>query len=219
MFKKEIIGKNSVFILYVFVVSLLAAVLHVIYGETAGKDNLPRYIYFGLPLFIGLMTIISWRWVKLDFRVTSQNSYENNTMVLNVVALSVVTCFISVLGLHPFTDSVIIVGTIFYVTNKLVNIQTAHSSVVKLPQVVREGILKSNYFFWKLYEHDGLREFVVVPNQCAELKIYSNMLEEKLILQSKQIKHRYLKAYEKEFEKTLFDFNKEDLTILAMAEI
>jgi hypothetical protein len=45
------------------------------------------------------------------------------------------------------------------------------------------------------------------------------MLEEKLILDTKQIKHRYLTTYEKEFKKPLFDFNKEELVILDMAEI
>lgn len=219
MLKKEIIGKNSVLILYVFMISLIAATLHLVWGEPTGKDNLPKWLYFILPTVIGFLTMISWRWVKLDFRVTSQNPNTKNTIVLNIITLSVITCFISVLGLYPFIDCLIVVGVVFAVTNKLVDIQTSHSSVVKLPQTVREGILKSKYFFWKLYEHDGLREFVVEPNQCSELKIYSNMLEEILMLPNKKIKHRYLETFEKEFDKTLFDFNKNDLTVVNMAEI
>lgn len=219
MLKKEIIGKNSVLILYAFTISVISAILHLVWGESVGKDDLPKWLYFILPIVIGLLTIISWKWVKLDFRVTYQNPDEKNTMVLNIITLSVITCFISVLGLHPFTDCVIIISIVFAVTNKLVDIQTSRSSVVKLPQKIREGILNSKYIFWKLYEHDGLREFVVEPNQCSELKIYSNMLEEILMLPNKKIKHRHLEMFEKEFDKTLFDFNKNDLILVNMAEI
>ena len=219
MLKKEILGKNSVCILYAFTLSMIVAVLHLIWGQSADEDELPNWFYLGFPFFIGLMTSISWKWVKLDFRITSQNTNEKSSIMSNIISLPVITGFISILGLHPFIDCIIMVGITFHVTNKLVQIQTAHSSVVKLPQTIREGILKSNYFFWKLYEHDGLREFIVVPNECVELKIYSNMLEEKLILENKQIKHRYLRTYEKEFKKPLFDFNKEELVILDMAEI
>lgn len=219
MLKKEILGKNSVCILYTFTLSMIVAVLHLIWGQSAGEDELPNWFYLGFPFIIGLMTSISWKWVKLDFRVTAQNPNEKSSIMSNIVSLPVITGFISILGLHPFIDCIIMVGITFHVTNKLVQIQTAHSSVVKLPQTIREGILRSNYFFWKLYEHDGLREFIVVPNECVELKIYSNMLEEKLILDTKQIKHRCLTTYEKEFKKPLFDFNKEELVILDMAEI
>lgn len=206
-------------ILYAFTLSMIVAVLHLIWGQSADEDELPNWFYLGFPFFIGLMTSISWKWVKLDFRITSQNTNEKSSIMSNIISLPVITGFISILGLHPFIDCIIMVGITFHVTNKLVQIQTAHSSVVKLPQTIREGILRSNYFFWKLYEHDGLREFIVVPNECVELKIYSNMLEEKLILENKQIKHRYLTTYEKEFKKPLFDFNKEELVILDMAEI
>lgn len=219
MFKKEILGKNSVCILYAFTLSIIVAVSQLIGGKPAGDDELSKWFYLGFPFMIGLMTSISWKWVKLDFRVTSQNPNEKSSIMSNIIALPVITGFISILGLHPFIDCIVIVGITFHVTNKLVQIQTAHSSVVKLPQTIREGILRSHYFFWKLYEQDGLREFIVVPNECVELKIYSNMLEEKLILQTKKIKHRYLTIYEKEFKKPLFDFNKEELVILDMAEI
>lgn len=219
MLKKEILGKNSVCILYAFTLSMIVAILHLIWGQSADEDALPNWFYLGFPFFIGLMTSISWKWVKLDFRVTSQNPNEKSSIMSNIISLPVITGFISILGLHPFIDYIIMVGITFHVTNKLVQIQTAHSSVVKLPQTIREGILKSNYFFWKLYEHDGLREFIVVPNECVELKIYSNMLEEKLILENKKIKHRYLTTFEKEFKKPLFDFNKEELVILDMSEI
>jgi hypothetical protein len=219
MLKKEILGKNSVCILYAFTLSMIVAVLHLIWGQSADEDELPNWFYLGFPFFIGLMTSISWKWVKLDFRITSQNPNEKSSIMSNIISLPVITGFISILGLHPFIDCIIMVGITFYVTNKLVQIQTAHSSVVRLPQTIREGILRSNYFFWKLYELDGLREFILIPNECVELKIYSNMLEEKLILDTKQIKHRYLTTYEKEFKKPLFDFNKEELVILYMAEI
>jgi len=91
MLKKEILGKNSVCILYAFTLSMIVAVLHLIWGQSADEDELPNWFYLGFPFFIGLMTSISWKWVKLDFRVTSQNPNEKSSIMSNIISLPVIT--------------------------------------------------------------------------------------------------------------------------------
>lgn len=219
MLKKEIIGKNSVFILYAFVISLVTAILHISFGEQPEKDQFSSWYYLMLPVTIGLTGLISWNWIKLDFRITTQNHNDNKFITFNIMSLLVFTAMMGCLGLHPFIDSMILVGVIFHSLNKLIHIQTASSSVAQLPQSVRDGVIKSKYFFWKLYEHDGIREFIITPEKCSALKILSNVLEDKLILHTKNIAHRKLSQYEKEFGKTLFDFNENELKLVDMSEI
>ena len=219
MLKKEIIGKNSVFILYAFVISLVVAILHIAFGEKPEKDQLTSWFYLILPVTIGLTGLISWKWIKLDFRITQKNNDNNKFITFNIMSLLVFTALMGCLGLHPFIDCVIVVGVIIHSLNKLIYIQTASSSVVRLPQSVREGVIKSKYFFWGLYEHDGIREFIVSPENCSALNILSNVLEDKLILNTKKIAHRKLSQYEKDFGKTLFDFNENELTLVDISEI
>lgn len=220
MFKKEIIGKDSVFILYAFVVSLIMAGLHMAFGEPPEKEQLPIWFYFILPVLIGFTTLISWKWIKLDFRITTQNHKDNRFITFNIMSLLVFTALMGCLGLNPFIDCLILVGSGFHAINKLIHIQTASSSVAQLPQSVREGVIKSKYFFWKLYDtSDDLREFIITPEKCEDLKILSNSLENKLMLTSQNVAQRKLVDYEKEFERTLFDFNKTDLMLVDMAEI
>jgi hypothetical protein len=219
MLKKEIIGKNSVFVLYVFAVSMVTAILHITFGEQPEKDQFARWLYLVLPVTLGLTGLISWKWIKLDFRITTHNHNDSKFITFNIMSLLVFTALMGCLGLHPFIDCVIVVGVIIHSLNKLIYIQTASSSVVQLPQSVREGVIKSKYFFWRLYEHDGIREFIVSPEKCSALKILSNVLEDKLVLNTKKIAHRKLNQYEKDFGKTLFDFNVNELTLVDISEI
>jgi hypothetical protein len=45
------------------------------------------------------------------------------------------------------------------------------------------------------------------------------VLEDKLVLNTKKIAHRKLNQYEKDFGKTLFDFNVNELTLVDISEI
>lgn len=89
----------------------------------------------------------------------------------------------------------------------------------RLPQSVREGISKSHYFFWNIYGNYQERDFIVTPQECSQLKIFTNVLEDRLMLESKNITRRYLQDFEKEFDKSIFDFNPNELRIVEMAEI
>lgn len=180
------------------------------------------YYYFLIPLMIGLFMIVSWRWLILDFRITqkeinNKNTYNPNTHIITMVGI---TFLMPILSFEPILDSIIIVGLIFYIVNKLIFVQTVSSAIVKLPKTTRDGIFKSKYFFWTLYEQDGgLREYIVLPDDCHSLILYTNLLETKLLLKDKEIADNHLLTYEKEFKKSLFDFDTNELLIVDMAEI
>lgn len=219
IFKKEMIGKASVFILYAFIISLMAAILHFFFAEDSKDKNLQNWFYAIIPFIIGSTTIISWQWVKLDFRIINKEDMDTNFFNLNIASMLLFTGLISCLGIYQFLDCLIFLGIVFQATNKLVYIQTSSFAVSRLPQSVRDGISKSHYFFWNIYGNYQERDFIVTPQECAELKIFTNVLEDRLILESKNITHRYLKEFEKEFKKSIFDFNQSEIKIVEMAEI
>jgi len=211
---KDIVGKHSVLISYTFIVSLITACIHM------AKSN--DYYYFVTPCMIGIFMIISWKWMILDFRITqkeinNQNTYNPN---IHIITMIVITLLMPVLSFEPVIDSIIIVGIIFYIVNKVIFFQTINSAIVKLPRTTRDGIFKSKYFFWTLYEQDGgLREYIVLPDDCHDLILYTNLLETKLLLKDKEITDNHLLTYEKEFNKSIFDFNSDELVLVDMAEI
>lgn len=180
------------------------------------------YYYFLTPLMIGIFMLVSWKWMILDFRIT-QKEINNKTTYnpnIHIITMVVITFLMPILSFEPILDSIIIVGIIFYIVNKLIFVQTISSAIVKLPKSTRDGIFKSKYFFWTLYEQDGgLREYIVLPDDCRNLILYTNLLETKLLLKDKEITDNHLLTYEKEFKKSIFNFDSNEVLIVDMAEI
>lgn len=54
MLKKEILGKISVCILYAFTLSMIVAVLHLIWGQSADEDELPKILVKRMPLDLSM---------------------------------------------------------------------------------------------------------------------------------------------------------------------
>lgn len=219
IFKKEMIGKASVFILYAFIISLMAAILHFFFAEDTKDKNLQNWFYAIIPFIIASTASSSWQLIKLDFRITNKEQIDTNFFNLNIASMLLFTGLISCLGIYQFLDCIIFLGIVFQTINKFVYLQTSSFAVSRLPKSVREGISKSHYFFWDLYGNYQKRDFIVTPQKCSELKIFTNVLEDRLIFKSKNITHRYLKRFEKEFEKSMFDFNRNEIKLVEMAEI
>lgn len=220
MLKKEIVGKNSVFVIYLFTISLIAAVFHIVFDNKNETYNVATWNYLFFPLVIGLLSLISLKWIILDFRINNITAGVDRPYSSNIICMIIYTALMGLLKIDPLLDCMILVGIMMHSTNKLIYIQTNSSAVVILSQSLRDGITQSKYFFWNIDNFTpGFREFVASPVNCTELNIYSDILEEKLILPNRMIAHRKLGKFEDEFSKKIFDFTAGELLLIDMIEI
>lgn len=99
----------------------------------------------------------------------------------------------------------------------MVNLYT-DSYIFRLSSSAKEGILKSRYLFWNLYNGDFDHVYTAIPEKCLSLIISTDCFGEKLKIFNKKVYEKDLKKYEDSFDKKLFDFNDNDVKLVEMGE-
>jgi len=217
MINREILGKSSILVLYSFIISLTAAFLHIIFDSKGIQGQYESGYYFVIPLIIGLNILMSWSAIKLNLRVNIDYKGKENTNI-NILVMFIITVCILSLRINEIVDTIISVSIISYISLKVIILTTKYSPFSHLSEETRMGIMKSKYFFWSLKNVRDL-EFMITPNACNDLKIHNDIFENKLVLKNKSIRKPDIEKHEKDFNKTMFDFNKDDLMLVDMIEI
>jgi len=217
MINKEILGKSSVLILYSFIISLTSAFLHMLFDSKDVQGQYESVYYFAIPLITGLNILMSWSTIKLNLRINIDYKGKENKK-MNILGMFIITVCILSLRINEIVDTIIIVSIISYISLKVIMITTQYSPFPHLSEETRIGILKSKYFFWSIKNIRSL-EFMITPNACDDLKIHNDSFENKLVLKNKSIRNSVIEKHEKDFNKKIFDFNKDDIILIDMIEI
>jgi hypothetical protein len=216
MVRKDFFYKDSVLVLYTFIVSSIIACLHIVFNDGINIEGQTESIYYLIvPFIIGLNILMSWSSIKAELRINESDVKSYNK---NIFAMFFITVLLLIYGINEIIDAIFIVTISLYTIIKVMIIQTKINPLLKIEEKTGLGIENSKHFFWNVHK-DGLYTFVFSPEKCEDLQIYSTSINTGLVLKGKLINKTDIEIYEKQFNKKMFDFNKNDMVVIDMIEI